>query len=63
VAPIPQDRRGSEGDVDESGARPQVLAARERTAAPWGVVMVVLIAAAFMAGWRSRRGWGRLTGW
>jgi hypothetical protein len=31
--------------------------------APWAAALVVLVAAAFVAGWRSRRGWGRLTGY
>jgi hypothetical protein len=47
----------------ESGARRQVLAARERTWGPWGVVVVALVTAAYVAGWRSRRRWGRLMGW
>jgi hypothetical protein len=63
VEPIPRDRRRSEGDVAESGTRRQVLAARQHTEAGWGVVVVALVAAAFVAGWRSRRRWGRLMGW
>jgi hypothetical protein len=50
----------------ESEARRQVSVARERTEGPGGLVAVagvVLIAAAFVAGWRSKRRWDRLMGW
>jgi hypothetical protein len=39
-------------------------AAGRRTERPWAApAMVLLVAAAFVAGWRSRRRWGRLTGY
>jgi hypothetical protein len=47
----------------------QTPAARERTELPRGAAavlvtgVVVLVAAAFVAGWRTRRGLGRLTGY
>jgi hypothetical protein len=46
----------------ESGPQRQVLAARERTGGR-GVVVVALVTAAYVAGWRSGRRWGRLVGW
>jgi hypothetical protein len=47
--------------VYESGARRQV-ATRPRSPWPWGGVTAMLAAAAFLAGWRCRRGFARLTG-
>lgn len=47
----------------ESGARRQVLDAHAPTEGRWAAVVVVLVAAAFVAGWRSGRRWGRLMGW
>ncbi len=48
----------------ESGAPlPQVLDPRESTEGRWAVVVVVLVVASYVAGWRSRRRWGRLMGW
>jgi hypothetical protein len=41
----------------------QASAAGERTDRPWVAVMVVLVAAAFVAGCRTGRGWGRLMGY
>jgi hypothetical protein len=44
--------------------QPQALGAGERTDRPWAVVVVVvLVAAAFVVGCRTGRGWGRLTGY
>jgi hypothetical protein len=44
--------------------KPQALAAGERTERPLAVlVVVVLVATAFVAGCRAGRGWGRLTGY
>jgi hypothetical protein len=39
------------------------MTARESTERPWAVMVVVVIVAAFVVGWRSGRGWGRMTGW
>ena len=48
----------------ESGTEPQAPAVRESTERPWvAVVMVVVAVAAFVAGCRTGRGWGRLTGY
>jgi hypothetical protein len=48
----------------EPGTQRQAQAARGRTERPWApVVLVVVIVAAFVVGWRTGRGWGRLTGW
>jgi hypothetical protein len=47
-----------------SETRRQMPAAQDRGERPWiPVVMVVVVAAVFIAGWRAGRGWGRLTGW
>jgi hypothetical protein len=44
--------------------QPQASAAEERTERPWAAVVVVfLVAAAFVAGCRTGRGWARLTGY
>jgi hypothetical protein len=48
----------------ESTERHQAVAARESAGRPWApVVMVVAVVAAFVVGWRTGRGWGRLIGW
>jgi hypothetical protein len=41
----------------------QAPAAEQRTERPWAAMMVVLVVAAFVAGCRTGRGWGRLTGY
>ena len=43
--------------------QPQALAAGQRTDRPWAAVVVVLVVVAFVAGCRTGRGWGRLTGY
>jgi hypothetical protein len=48
----------------ESSTPAQAPAAQESTERQWTpVVMVVVVVAAFAAGCRTGRGWGRLTGW
>jgi hypothetical protein len=44
--------------------QPEAPTAEEPTQASWvEIVVVVVVAVAFVAGWRSGRGWGRLTGY
>ena len=41
-------------------------AAEESTTAPWGafgMVLTVLVGAAFVTGWHFGRRWGRVMGW
>lgn len=47
----------------ESEADQQGSVGREPTGGYRGVALVAVVLAAYVAGWRSRRRWGRFLGW
>jgi predicted small secreted protein len=49
--------------VYEHHARAAEKRTEKRTEKPWAMVVLVLVAAAFVAGCRTGRGWGRLVGY
>jgi hypothetical protein len=52
--------------VAETGAGRREQAAKDSTNPPWGavgMVMMFLVAGAFLTGWHLGRRWGRLMGW
>ena len=49
--------------MPEPGPQRQVLAAAREHSGARGVLVLALVTAAYVAGWRSRRRWAHLVGW